>query len=103
MRPATGVSDIHKLGRLPAEGRDLSFDTRDISPERSQAGWLLELAARLLQMQVKQVPPQVAVLRLEFFEGQILDFGHFHLNKVNQPSLCREMNLARIGSLSAAR
>src|SRR5437764_15486362 len=82
VRSTTVDSDIDKLSSLPADGGDLRFDPGNVPPQCAQAGWFFELAACLLQMQVKQFLPQVAVLGLQLFERQIFDLGHFHRGKI---------------------
>ena len=44
----------------------------------AQAGRLLQLAAGLLQAQVKYLLPQVPALGRQFLRRQIFDLGHLH-------------------------
>src|ERR1041384_8101948 len=70
------VSGISKfLGRLlrflVPQFRNFRFDARDVAANRAQASRLLELAARVLQAQVKNFLAQVAALGRELLRRHV--------------------------------
>src|SRR5271167_3261869 len=63
------ASGIAPLRRLEAELRNSGFQTGDVPAQQAQAARLLQLAAGLLQTQIKYLLPQVPALGGQFLRG----------------------------------
>src|SRR5579872_5590305 len=76
-----GVSGILLGGclfLLVAQLRHPRLNARHVLAQRAQTGRVLQLAAGLLQTQVKNLLPEVPALGRQLGHCQIFYFGHFH-------------------------